>query len=93
MSITIGDKVNVMLDGNVEDGFIIGIRPFRGQQEDHTTVWIELTNYPGENKPNLQVPVRTQDLYDWTIDDLESWIAKTENNHSRYMRARNGSRS
>jgi hypothetical protein len=84
MSITIGDKVKVKVDGKVEEGFIIGIRPFRGQPKDYTTVWIELSNFAAESKPNIQVVVQKQNVENWSTAELEDWIAKSDANHSRY---------
>jgi hypothetical protein len=84
MSITIGDKVNVEVNSKLEEGFIIGIRPFRGQPKDYTTVWIEFSNFAAESKPNIQVVVRKQDIEDWSTAELEDWIAKSNVSQSKF---------
>jgi hypothetical protein len=89
MSITVGDKVRMSFNGNVEDGYIIGIRPFRGQPKDYTTVWIEFINLDGETKPAVQVVVREAELQSWSISQLESWLATNAENHSKSATAGN----
>lgn len=85
MTIAIGNKITVRTNGNVEEGYIIGIRPFRGQPPGYTTVWIEL-DYPAvSSQPDIQVAVRSEDLKNWTLSDLEEWIVRSEANHSKAL--------